>query len=368
MKRVRIVAIAAVALGAAVTAGTRFQQARELSLERAAPGAVSVAAAVATRAPAADGASVTSLAALAPDAAPLAAPVAAAEPVVATTEADAAPAASLMQASVVPPVVAAVPEATPVADAETLRMLAEARPEPAAPAPLDPELQAGLNACAVWLVVTPAAGAMLETSVYAPCDGDAVVSISHAGLTFDTRIGADGQMMLQVPALTEEATVTMTFADGRVESDTTPVSDLAALERVALQWQGPATLLLHAYEFGALYGEPGHIHVGAPQAPGVPGQGFLTVLGDPAIDGAHLAQVYSYPRGETPRNGQVTLEIEAPITEASCGQSLAAHTIELHGTVSAQVRQIRVDMPECDGNGGYVVLPGVLPELQIALN
>ena len=140
------------------------------------------------------------------------------------------------------------------------------------------------------------------------------------------------------------------------------------IERVVLQWQAPAALQLNAYEFGAGYGDVGHVYAGAPRSAGLTDQGFLTVLGDPGIERAHLAQVYSYPRGETPRNGRVALEIEAPVTDAICGQPLTANTIELHGTASAQVRQIRIDMPACDGQGGYLVLPGVLPELQIALN
>jgi len=394
MNRVRIVAIAAVALGAAVIAGTRFQASDDSAQAVAAPAqAMDSAPADLAHAlqPAADPAP-----RVAQQAAPLLRPgapslIASALPDAAGEPATGEPAAGqplsdtgpgLMRASVVPTVDLGGADRAPAQGPapETLRRLAEVPADVMAAADdgslpagtrleeADPALRAELDACAIWLVVTPAPGAMLDASVYAPCDAGAAVTLTHAGLTFDTRLGGDGQLMVQIPALTEDAGVALGFADGRLQEDRTLVPDLAMLERVVLQWQSPALLLLHAYEFGAGYGDAGHVHAGAPRAAGVADQGFVTVLGDPSVEGAHLAQVYSYPRGENPRDGRVALEIEAPITDASCGRSLTATSIELHGTTSAQVRQIRLDMPECDGNGGFVVLPGVLPELQIALN
>ncbi len=351
MNRVRIVAVTAVALGAAVVAGTHFQ-----SAEQAAPAPVPMAQApLAPEAP--------SLATLAPAAAPQPAASLVSASILPQPEAPIA-GASILSGVDVPRAELPLPGPDPVAE-----RLAQVDPAPTTAAePLDPELQAELNACAVWLVVTPAADAMLETSIYAPCDAGEQVTLSHAGLTFGARIGADGQMMMLVPALTEQASVTLAFADGREQSDSTLVPDLAGIERVALFWQGPATLALHAYEFGAQYGDPGHIHPGSPLPMTGAEHGFVTMLGDPALQGSQLAQIYSFPRGTSSLRGQVSLEIEIPVTDASCGVPLQVGAIEVHGIASAQARQIRLDMPECDGNGGYLVLPGILPELQIALN
>ena len=359
MNRVRIVALAAVALGGAVFAGTQFQKPAEPATVAAPAAAVAPVATSEAAGP------VTPQPQLA-SAAPLPSLV---QPEGQTGMPAAGEPTLLAQASVLPaievssgpaPVEQGLPD-------ETLRRLASLESTPDTP-PLDPALQAELDSCAVWLVVTPAPGAMLETSVYAPCDGGAPVTLTHAGLSFDTFLGADGQLMAQVPALSVEGEVTIRFSDGREQGDMTEVTDLDSMTRVVLQWQAPALLVLHAYEFGATYGGAGHVYAGAPRAPGQSDRGFLTVLGDPAIAGAHLAQVYSYPRGEAPRSGGVALEIEVPVTDATCNRSLTAHSIELHGTAPGQVREIRLDMPECDGNGGFVVLPGVLPDLRIALN
>lgn len=359
MNRVRIVAITAVALGGAVVAGTHFQQ------QTGAQGALPAAQAPAVQVP--QGVATPSLAVLAPSAAPDAPNPRQDAPLRDTDTPVVAAASVLPQVDLSRP---PLPEVNADALAPRIAQLApEAASSDMPPAvPLDAELQAELNACAVWLVVTPTEGAILETSVYAPCDRDARVTLSHAGLSFDTVIGSDGQLMAFIPALREEAEVTLSFDDGRAQSDSTLVPDLGTIERVALHWQGPATLSLHAYEFGAQYGQPGHVHAGTPPAAEATARGHVIALGDATLAGSRLAQVYSFPRGTSPQQGQVTLEIEVPVTEASCGSALEVDTIEVHGATTAQLRRIQLDMPPCDGNGGYLVLPGILPELQIAMN
>jgi hypothetical protein len=366
MNRVRVVAATAVVLGVAVVAGTRFQEARGLGPSAPQQTAAAPASQV-TVVPAAvpvDGARDLAVA-TSPD---VRAPISL---MPATPQATAALESRRPDASVVQDAPHTAPQLTTASILSAADLVGAATDpvtsDTASPtAPLDESLQAELAACSIWVVVTTAAGAMLDTSIYAPCDRGADVRVDHAGLTFDARVGDDGQLMMMVPALIDEATVTVTFADGRSQSDTTFVTDLRQVERVALQWTGPADLSLHAYEFGAQFGEDGHIHAGHPQVPEAEGHGFLTVLGDPEIVGGHRVQVYSYPSDQTGQAGSVALEIEAPITEASCGKPLLAESIEMSGAAAARSRTIRLDMPACDGSGGYVVLPGVLPDLQIA--
>ncbi len=365
MNRVRVVAVTAVVLGVAVVAGTQFQKMQELdslSGQQSADASALI-----------PGPSLTlieteeTMAAGAPSIAP--------NQQVAQASASVMPASQL--AAVVdankPDTEAAAPEQLGLTTASILPATdlmadpVDVSPEVTIPLEeVDPELQAELAACAVWIVVTPSSGAMLDASVYAPCDRGAQVQVSHAGLHFDTHIGVDGQMSLIVPALIDDATVTITFADGRVHSDTTFIQDLATIERVALQWSGPADMVLHAYEFGAQYGGEGHIFAGNPSTPDAGEHGFMTVLGDATIVNGQRVHVYSYPSLQSSRSGSVALEIEVPITDASCGKPLAADSIEMNGAAAARSREINLDMPDCDGTGGYVVLPGVLQDLQIA--
>lgn len=357
MNRVRIISLIAATLGVAVGAGTLFQQ--ETMRQEATPHAVSAQ-------------SDNSLVGLAAN-----------EPI---TDAVAEPESEMVSqpvsvqiatASVLPGLITtADPLAEHARSAEAL--VIETQP---APIEDESEAQAGLvtlatdpaliedllaevDACAVWLVVTPESNAMLDMSLYAPCDGGEKVEISHAGLRFDARIGSDGQLALILPALTPQAELTVSFDDGRTSSDTAEVADASLFDRVAIQWQGPAVLGLNAYEFGADFGSDNHIHPANLAAPGDAARGFMVALGAEAI----LAQVYSFPTGLSARTGQVALELEVAVTEESCGQPLRIDTLEMLAGDEALAREISLEMPECDGQGGFLVLKNLLPELTIALN
>lgn len=355
MNRVRIVSLIAATLGVAVGAGTLFQQ-ETMRQAESMPDIAPVRAE-------------TSLVALAM---PAAEAEAVAEPLSPSVSGQVA------MASVLPGMVRT---ADPLADARVAetpvvgasRSVAASGPEEAVQAGLatlatDPvlieDLLAEVDACAVWLVVTPEDHAMLDMSLFAPCDGGERVEISHAGLRFDARIGSDGQLALSLPALEAQAEVTVSFSDGRTSSDMTGMADAALFDRVAVQWQGAAVLDLNAYEFGADFGSDNHIHRANPSAPGDATRGFLTLLGEET----DLVQVYSFPTGLSARAGQVALELEVAVSDESCGRPLDLTSLEVVGGADAVHRDIRLEMPGCDGQGGFLVLKNLLPDLTIALN
>ena len=234
--------------------------------------------------------------------------------------------------------------------------------------PADEALLAEIEACARWLVVTAEAGAMLDLSLFAPCDGGATVRLEHAGLRLDGQIGADGQLALTLPALSAEGEVSVIFADDARVSDAALVPDLALHDRVLLQWQGPAVLALNAYEFEAEFGSAGHIHPANAGAPAQAAHGALVRLGHDEAAEPLLAQVYSYPMGLSARLGQVELELEVAVTEASCGRSLAIELMPVLDGAPGEPHHLTLSMPECDGEGGFLVLKNLLPALTIALN
>jgi len=371
MNRVRIVSLIAATLGVAVGAGTLFQQ--ETMRQEAAPRAASVQA----------GVSLVGLAASEPDDGTIAEPET--EPDAATTGRPTAPPVTrpvsgrVATASVLPGMITT---ADPLADharatdalvvdtelARAADETDEALQPGFATLATDPalieDLLAEVDACAVWLVVTPESNAMLDMSLFAPCDGGDRVEISHAGLRFDARIGSDGQLALTLPALVPQAEVTVSFEDGRSSSDMIEVVEAGFYDRVAIQWQGADVLGLNAYEFGADYGSDNHIHPANTAAPGDSARGFLTILGAET----DLAQVYSFPTGASARAGQVVLELEVAVTDESCGQPLSIDSLEMLAGAEAVRREIRLEMPDCDGHGGFLVLKNLLPELTIALN
>lgn len=352
MNRVRIISLIAATLGVAIGAGTLFQQ-ETLRQAEAPPRAHAGQADI----------SLIGLAATAPETAAAARPVS----------------EQVATASVFPTMISTADPLTDhvrrpeplVADPRLAQAATAAGEAPSAgPAILatDPalieDLLAEVDACAVWLVVTPADDAMLDMSLFAPCDGGERIEIGHAGLHFDARIGRDGQLALTLPALVSQAELTVSFGDGRTSSDATEVTDAGLYDRVAIQWSGAAGLSLNAYEFGADFGSDNHIHPANPATPGDVSRGFLTELGAET----DLAQVYSFPTGLSARAGQVALELELAVTDDSCAQALTVETLEVLAGADPVARGIQLEMPACDGQGGFLVLKNLLPELTIALN
>ena len=220
--------------------------------------------------------------------------------------------------------------------------------------------------CAIWLVVTPAEGAMLDTSVYAPCHGGERATIDHAGLTFDRQLGDDGQAQVMIPALHAEASVTLTLADGSRAEDDTIVPDMAAHDRLVLTWTGLDVLSLHAFADGAGFGAEGHIHPAFTGARDQAPYGWLTRLGDAGPDEAALAQVYTFPAGTRADSARIAIEVEAAITAESCGTEVTARTALSHGGEPGATRRVTVALPACDGIDGFLSIDGLIAPSEAA--
>ncbi len=231
------------------------------------------------------------------------------------------------------------------------------------------DIEPALADCAIWLVVTPEAQAMLDLSLYAPCDGGARVEIRHEGLQISHRLSDDGQLMLALPALARQARVSITLPDGRRAEDSTEAPDIDLAERLVLGWQGADALALNAHVGGAAHGESGHIHPAQTHSPAQGAQyGFLTTLGDPALEDAALAQVYTFPAGLGANADAVDLAVEAAITAQSCGRTINARTQLIRSGRATAPRQMTLTMPECDGFEGFLVIDGLIPDLTLAQN
>jgi hypothetical protein len=252
-----------------------------------------------------------------------------------------------------PPLVAAVTEFQDEADATPgLPVLATG----SGPVPDVAELLAEADACAAWLVVTPEPAAMLDLSLFAPCNAGETVTIAHGPLRLDSAVGPDGRVVMALPALSAVAEVTLTLGDGRVVTDRTDVPDFGMFPRVVVQWDGPQVLDLHAYVGGATWGEPGHVQAGGPVSAV---SGFVTAL--PTRSEAQ-ARIYTFPAGVSPQDGLILLEGEVAVTEASCGRTFEARVQLVRDDAPISRRDIRVDMPACDMPDGFVLLPDLLPE------
>ncbi|WP_143033517.1 hypothetical protein [Roseicitreum antarcticum] len=222
--------------------------------------------------------------------------------------------------------------------------------------------------CSIGLRLSAAPAGMIDLNLSAPCDPRARVLVEHAGLTFTLQTSATGAAQVMLPAMTTTAEVSVVFDDGRMTRETVAVPAAAAYDRVAVQWQGNDAFALQAYEFGAEFGMPGHIHRANPTATGADVSGRMITLGDPAVLWPLQAEVYTYPAAYRLADGAIRLETEAMITEHTCARQVTAKTIAAKAGVVQPVVEIGATLPPCDGTDGFIVLRHDLGLTRNALN
>lgn len=292
---------------------------------------------------------------------PAVAPATAAEPAI--------PVAALTAPQPLPEVSAPVPAAVVPPDETAAPRLPDAAPVPAAlepdPAPAVEAPGVIADACESTLVAETLPAAMVALTLDAPCLPLARITVHHQGLMFSALTDAEGQARLTAPALAETAVFLVDLGNGEGAVAIADVPEIAMFDRAVLQWQGEAALALHAYEFGAAFGEGGHVWSGAPRSPAAD-DGFLVSLGDAAAENPLMAEVYTYPVGSAPRSGEIVLSVEAAITAETCGREIAAQTIRVTPGTPPEALDLAMTLPGCDAVGDFLVMGELLSDIRVA--
>lgn len=223
--------------------------------------------------------------------------------------------------------------------------------------------------CDASLTAEPVAAAMVDLTLSAPCLSGERVTIHHGGLKFTEVLGPDGSLKLTVPALAEQAMFVVAFTNGDGAVARAEVSSLPFYDRVAVQWKGEAGLQIHALEYGAGYGEEGHVWQGAPRdlTSVASGEGgFVTRLGRADVAEALMVEFYTFPTATAREGGTVILSLEAEVSAANCGRDVAATTVALRGEDEARVQDLTLAVPDCDATGEFLVLKNLFEDLTIA--
>jgi hypothetical protein len=171
-------------------------------------------------------------------------------------------------------------------------------------------------------------------------------TVHYGALTFTRRLdqAGRGDFVLDLFQGRQEP-VSVMFADGRRVAVSVPdpvPEDRLGLSKVAVVWHGNYRLDLHAFEFAAPKGGPGHVWSAAPGAADVAvsggaagrGRGFLSrmdVAGDPSgadPDGVKV-QVYTFVHGGAQSGGSVALAVDYASRGAlpageTCGDGILA--------------------------------------------
>ncbi|WP_368185496.1 hypothetical protein [Aestuariibius sp. HNIBRBA575] len=219
--------------------------------------------------------------------------------------------------------------------------------------------------CEVTMSATIAPMAMVDLSVTAPCAPVARVTIHHQGMMFTTLTDASGIADVQVPALAETAIFIAAFENGSGGLSTVTVPELAMYDRAVLQWQGQSGLQIHAREFGADYGQDGHIwNAATGTTDGT--TGFMVRLGADHIEAPLLAEVYTFPSGTASRDGSIALSAEAEITAGNCGRQISAQSLQISPGSLTEALDLTLTMPDCDAVGDFLVLKNMFQDLTLA--
>ena len=89
-------------------------------------------------------------------------------------------------------------------------------------------------------------------------------------------------------------------------------------------------------------------------------------LGNDAIPGARMAEIYTFPSGMTALTGDIVLNVEAEVTARNCGRSVAAQSIQIGPLTAPAIMDLTMAMPDCDAIGEYLVLKNMFEDLTLA--
>jgi hypothetical protein len=226
--------------------------------------------------------------------------------------------------------------------------------------PKDPNLSQ--DGCAIDANVAVEDMANVVLSVTAPCLRNERVTIHHKGMMFSDATDAQGDLNVAIPALSERAVFIIDFDSGGAKVIMADVPTLSDYKRIAVQWTGASGLEIHAREFGADYGDPGHVWSGSENA----ARGVVTRLGKSDGLAPRMVEVYTYPAGNSTQSGTVTMSVETEVTQANCGRELTAQSFELGQDGSLRTHELTLAMPNCTTVGDFLVLNNLVDDLKIA--
>lgn len=221
--------------------------------------------------------------------------------------------------------------------------------------------------CQAKLDAVPAVAALVDLTLTAPCNRNASFVIRHGSMLFSERTDADGNARLRVPALSVDARFTVSFANVETAAVAVNMPDVRSRHRVVLQWRGTDNLKLHALEFGAQIGEPGHIWTAstaaAETAEGA-AHGFMVHLGRTDTDIPYQAEIYTHPINTDGVADEIQLDVGAVVTAENCGRALDAVAIQSVGGETG-LRQLRIPMPSCNAQTASLLVPNMFADMAL---
>ncbi len=237
--------------------------------------------------------------------------------------------------------------------------------EPAAIASPAGEAAPSLS-CDMSMTAEVVEGARVALTLSAPCLPNERLTMHHNGMMFSEVTNHDGTLTVTVPALAKMSVFIASFANGEGAVASTEVAELKNYDRTLVQSDAQSAVSLHAMEYGATYGEVGHVWAETPR--GAVSGGFLDLMGNPALENPLVAQVYSFPVHMAKQPGDVSLSVDVEVTGVNCGHDIEAQSIQTLGGAAPVVQNLDMSMPDCDAVGDFLVLKNFVNDLKVAHN
>ncbi len=226
--------------------------------------------------------------------------------------------------------------------------------------------------CAGTITAVPGEGATVMLRIEAPCAPLSPVTIAHGQLRATYLSSGSGTVEALFPAFEDNSLYRATLPDGSFLEASTFVPGASGYEHVATIWsEGQPGLHVHAFEFGAKSGEPGHVWQAAPRSPlsaSAGRGGYHLSLGTAGIADGVLAEVYSFPSAQAARAGTVRVGVAAHVGPGSCGHETRGDVLQIGKDLPGQPVEVRLTLQDCDGAPRHLMLKNLARDLKIAAN
>lgn len=211
-------------------------------------------------------------------------------------------------------------------------MPANAAPEPEPPvavqnpaaaavaATVAPAQVLGSGVCAPADVTAEALrGGRMRITMTSPCRAGQAATVTYGRYRLGTLFDGSGNASLDLDLfLGKTHPVAVLLQDGSRREVVIVAKDLERVTKIAVTWQAPVNLDLHAYEYTAKFDDAGHVWAGASPSPEAViekversgrGQGFVSAVANAATQGDRV-EVYTFWHAAGEQHGVVTMALD----------------------------------------------------------
>jgi hypothetical protein len=178
--------------------------------------------------------------------------------------------------------------------------------------------------------VVPKSAGLAEFVLDSQCRKFQTVRIRYAGLEFIRSIDEQGRLEFMLDCIAGDSIpVDFVLADGSQVSKKIATFDLDRVTKIAVVWSAPVNLDLHAFEYAALPGSPGHVWQGAHSsaddakslmAKDKRGHGFISTTSSGKERGSKL-EVYTFWQEPDQKAGVINMALDYESRASATGDA-----------------------------------------------